>query len=239
METPREHDPYYELFCRTKNCTQVTFRGQELQFLDMVNSTTVPATLDELKGDLDRIASAEFKPGDVILDLGANVGVVSILMAKLFPQTRIIAIEPIAHNYDNLVLNVRAAKIQTIECVRTAVSGKSGKLVLRQDPANSGSGSIHHQGMGFPQFAVDAVTLDELFARHKIDRCAYLKMDIEGSEYEVVEGSSVWSRCDRVNVEIHYDHALTREKNLEKRDRLVSTLKRFLRDDQLSVRMFT
>src|SRR3972149_2781619 len=37
----------------------------------------------------------EFLPGDVILDIGACEGMFSIMMAKLFPQTRVIALEPV------------------------------------------------------------------------------------------------------------------------------------------------
>ena len=70
------------------------FRGHKFYFKETKDA---PLLIQEIFADNYGVLAKgiEFRQGDVILDVGANEGLFSILMSKLYPQTRIIALEPV------------------------------------------------------------------------------------------------------------------------------------------------
>ena len=77
------------------------FHGKTFYFF---NTPTISALINEIFADNYHIVRSgiNIDPGDVILDLGANEGVFSIMMAGLFPRARIIAMEPVGRTYKHL-----------------------------------------------------------------------------------------------------------------------------------------
>ena len=95
----------------------------------------------------------ELHTGDVLWDIGANVGAYSLLAAKLCPGARVIAFEPFipnfAHLWENVVLNRVTSQVHP---VNIGLSDKSGLTVLGvNDPR---AGSSHHQVGGEPGKAI-------------------------------------------------------------------------------------
>jgi FkbM family methyltransferase len=143
---------------------------------------------------------------DCVVDLGANVGLFS---ARIAPSARrVIAYEPYPAHFAQLVKNT--AGRTNVENVQAAVAGKSGTVRL-YEPVNagqSGTHSLHAESGGYmSQRFVDvpALSLDELFARHALDACDLLKLDVEGSEYEILYGASAatLARVRRIHGEYH------------------------------------
>jgi FkbM family methyltransferase len=142
-----------------------------------------------------------------IVDAGANVGLTSIFYANRYPETRIVAIEPEASNYEMLRKNVasysnitpiQAALWREHKHLRISDAGLGKHAFQIQEARESGgetSGS-----------SVQGVTLDELMAGLDIPYVDLLKVDIEGAEKEVFENSAAWiERVGVVAVELH-DH---------------------------------
>ncbi|GIW71114.1 MAG: hypothetical protein KatS3mg102_0656 [Planctomycetota bacterium] len=116
-----------------------------------------------------------------------------------------IAYEPEPHNHAELQHNT--AVFPHVVTVRAAVAGSSGQLVLYR-ARSSVSHSLYQRAEADASAAcepVQAISLDELFAEHQIERCDLLKLDIEGAEYEVIYGASerTLARVARLAAEYH------------------------------------
>lgn len=128
----------------------------------------------------------EIKPNSVFFDIGANVGYFSLLAAKLSePKGRVYAFEPLPRNIKfirkHIALNHLAERISVIEA---AVSDKSGSAHF--DPgASTAMGHIASKG----QLEVQLVSLDDLYSKGQLPVPDYMKVDVEGAEYEVLNGA--------------------------------------------------
>ncbi|WIH87734.1 hypothetical protein [Brachyspira pilosicoli] len=79
--------------------------GEPYYFYDAITSRTVFFVTREINNDeySPIFKKIDFKEGDVVLDIGANVGMVSILLVKKFPFLKIYSFEPMKNNYENLL----------------------------------------------------------------------------------------------------------------------------------------
>jgi FkbM family methyltransferase len=155
-----------------------------------------------------RLDEIDFRPGDVVLDIGAHVGIVSIYLAKKHPGLRIIAFEPVKENYERLLRNIRANGVQ-VGAVNWALTGDGLPVSLGGDlHQNSGGMSIlkgdrSAKGEGIPVF-VKSVTLAEAFEIFGVQQAKLLKIDCEGAEYEVLGAMpELLSRVEYLRGEFH------------------------------------
>ncbi len=155
----------------------------------------------------------EFEPGDVILDIGAHVGVVSTWLGKKYPETRIIAIEPITANYERLLRNLEANGVENVIPVHSALTSDGRELTLSGDPEqNTGAYSEYRwRTQGGLQETVQSMTLADLFDTYGIDRVKLAKIDCEGAEYDILyHAEELLPRIDYVVGEMHSSSELQR-----------------------------
>ncbi len=127
----------------------------------------------------------------VCVDIGANVGLYSTMIAKHLPDTKIIAIEPSAATFERLEKNVHAYK-ERVTCVRTALSDTPGEAQLYSKAALSGTATLDmkiHDGRKTATETVPVTTLDQLVVDLALPRIDFIKIDTEGFEYEVLSGA--------------------------------------------------
>jgi len=105
---------------------------------------------------------------DVVLDLGANIGAITIPMASM--ATRVVALEPIPKFCDIIRRNARVNKLSNIYVVQAALSENSNERILFGG----------HGGEKYPTHTFDKL----LFGTGKID---VLKVDIEGFEWDCIK----------------------------------------------------
>lgn len=129
-----------------------------------------------------------FAADGVILDVGANIGVVSLFLARRFPDRVIHAFEPNPTTFEALKANVARNGGKNITCHRSAVSEAVGTVMFNNDPVDRGTASISNGGGAFAQ-EVPATTLDAFVAEHGIDKVSLLKIDVEGYETLVFRGA--------------------------------------------------
>lgn len=138
----------------------------------------------------------------VIFDVGANIGLASILFANRYPQAQIIAVEPERSNYELLCRNVAPyPNIKTIECgvwyrdSWLTISNPDDEKWAMQVIESTESSDDRIQGFSL-------LTLMERFSVSTID---LLKVDIEGAEVELFgDGFEDWIDCVGVlMVELH------------------------------------
>jgi FkbM family methyltransferase len=156
--------------------------------------------------------------GAVVVDVGANVGVFSLLAAR---TSRIVyALEPSSSNFSLLRANTAQAK--NITALNLACGSKNGRafLDISSDPV---SFSLAAQ-TSVDQETVEVINLATLFDQHRIQHCDFLKLDCEGCEFEIILDADpgLVQRIDRIVMEYH-DH---RSAEFSHRD-LLQALKRY------------
>jgi FkbM family methyltransferase len=142
-----------------------------------------------------------------IVDAGANIGLFSLFAAVTAPAARVLALEPFPATYDRLSRNIRANSLhERVTCLPLALAGHNGTRVMDGRPTiGSQFRSLQPQENGTASVAVEAASLDSLLDGEALDRVDMLKLDIEGSEYEVVAGASdgALCRCAVIALEYH------------------------------------
>jgi FkbM family methyltransferase len=124
------------------------------------------------------------RPGDVVFDVGANAGALSMLMSRLVgPRGIVVAFEASPRIIDKTHYNLVRAGCNNVTLIHKAVWHTSGALV------NMASGShlndrIEESATGMP---VRTVALDDLAAAANF-RPSFVKMDIEGAELDALRG---------------------------------------------------
>ena len=130
------------------------------------------------------------KPGDVLWDIGANVGAYSILAAKLCPGASVISFEPFipnfAHLWDNIVLNGVTAQVFPV-CVGLSDTTAPTALSIKGPRAGSAGHQVGQTG-GKLQQGVIAARGDDLLTKLALPSPTLLKLDIDGLEIAAVEG---------------------------------------------------
>ena len=143
----------------------------------------------KLRTMLDR----EVTPGSVVLDIGANIGVVSVYLSRLVgPTGRVFSIEPLRENHALLLRNAAsngAAEIIRAEHCALGADHREIEIRFDEDTTNWGNTSLHNQ-TGRSVQRVPMQTLDSLWEQWGRPHVRLVKMDVEGYESEVFAGAS-------------------------------------------------
>jgi FkbM family methyltransferase len=145
------------------------------------------------------------RPPRVIVDAGANVGLSALYFANRYPTAHILAVEPEARNFALLASNV--APYTNVTPVEGAVWGENADVDLF-DPGIGHWGyvtrSAGESGPGAWRQRVRGFTIDRLMDDYGLAHVDVLKLDIEGSELEVLGRPHAWiDRVDAVLIELH------------------------------------
>jgi FkbM family methyltransferase len=137
------------------------------------------------------------KPGDVFVDIGANIGYYTLLAARLAgPGGRVIAFEPDPCNFQLLGKNIRQNGYSNVVPLNLAVSDRSQNAQLFRSKTNPGDHRIWDSGDRRESVPIRTVSLDEYFK--KLDkRVHFIKMDIQGAEAKALEGMKGLVRSNR------------------------------------------
>lgn len=186
--------------------------GVPLLLADQAGSVAAEVVAGEVGSGAYDFSDIDFQPGDVVVDVGAHVGIVSIYLAKRHPFLRIYSYEALPPVFEELQRNLVRNQVTNVEAFNLALSGDGGPVQLVAHlGSNTGGGTTSFSNLDLPghdRFEVASVTLDQVFARHGIDRCALLKIDVEGAEYEILRASTQLRRVDNLRGEFHENRHL-------------------------------
>jgi len=151
---------------------------------DMVVGRSLPLYGEWSEGE--NIVMSQFvNNGDSVIDIGANIGTTAISLSRSVGESgKVFAFEPQQIISQCLSANVLLNNIKNIEVYTLAVSSKSGWVYLDTDELSMkgryGSVSIADKG-----HLVKSINLNEF----KIKECSFIKIDVEGHEWEVIQGA--------------------------------------------------
>lgn len=158
-------------------------------------------------------AGFEIKEDDIVLDVGAHVGIFSIYASAQAAKGQVYAFEPFPESFDMFEENIELNCRENIRAIPAALSGETGikNLYLSKD-------SVCHSlngGEGRKKIEVKADTLSEFMAVEKLEKIDYLKMDCEGGEYDIFfkAPDSVFAKISKIGMEYHN---LNAENNVDK-----------------------
>ncbi|MBM4259587.1 MAG: FkbM family methyltransferase [Deltaproteobacteria bacterium] len=133
----------------------------------------------------------ELKPG-VIVNIGANIGLLAVHLARTFPDRRVLAVEPnpevLPLLYENLQRNNVANRVTVIEACVSDHAGQVELSIIHDRPEYSSIGGIvprYAQGEQQHAIQVPAMTLAALLGSQVP---ALVVMDVEGAEAKVLKG---------------------------------------------------
>lgn len=195
----------------------VNIKGIEFDAYEDRQSFTLRCVESELAADSYKFNDVTVEPGDVILDIGAHVGVFSIYAAKKWPEARVIAYEPSPTNYARLIRNIEAAGVTNIEPHNLAVTADGRDIELSYERSNSGGASALRKVNGHLIEKAKSTTLDTIIDElsgpflGEIKRVRFLKIDCEGAEHSVLTTTNYLDRVDYLSGEFHINSTLEQQ----------------------------
>ena len=198
--------------------------GVELDIEDHPTGSVSKIVCREIQNDYK--LDLDYKPGDVVIDIGAQVGVVSAYLGKKYPFLKIIALEPVKENYDRLIRNIEANGVQNVIALNMAVTSDGRKVVMDGSlEMNSGSMTIYGKG----KKDVESTTIELLMKAYDVDVIRLLKIDCEGAEYEILESSEhLLDKVKAMRGEIHPMAG-------KKQDELMTLIQKHIPDVKMTV----
>lgn len=122
----------------------------------------------------------------LLLDVGANVGLVTFQVARRRPDARIVAFEPNPAAVERWRRNRRLSEAAHVTLEACAVGDRLGEVRVEAPASDLGAGLVASDGGGV---AVPATTLDAWCAAHDVERVDVVKLDVEGFEPEALAGA--------------------------------------------------
>jgi len=162
-------------------------------------------TVVEIWGLQEYTANGFYTPknGDVILDVGANIGLFSVWVGRQAPEARVLAFEPFEENCTGMRANLAGWR-HSVEVHQLALGATAGVGAMM----DGGDRSLDHRltmSVSDSKPTVRVITLDDAVALAGTKMIDLLKIDIEGAEADVMGAASpsTMRRIRRIALEFH------------------------------------
>jgi FkbM family methyltransferase len=178
-------------------------------------------------------AGFELRPSDTVVDIGGNIGMFVLWAAPQVPQGSIVSVEPNPVSLGCLELNIKRNGLGNVTAMQAAAGSDGGTIELIYHPGWEAmaydakisapwfykqsaparlirwiiAGLTNRQTPAGPaqRIVVPLMSLEHIMDDHQIQVVNYLKLDCEGSEFEVMRSvsDSCWARIERAAIEYH------------------------------------
>lgn len=156
---------------------------------------------DEYKNVINLIADT-IKTPQLIIDCGANIGLTALKLAKAFPYSKVLSIEPDINNFNQLVKNT--ALLPNIKPMHNAVWSNFCQIQMDSSFRDGQDWSKHTSESDIGE--INAITIVSIIENEQVEFIDFLKIDIEGAEKEIfkdLETASFLSKTKILALEIH------------------------------------
>lgn len=142
-----------------------------------------------LFGDFDALCRLLLRPDDTVLDVGANIGLASLIAADFLPRGRIVAVEASPANCRAMARNFADHGLDLAAIEACAVGANAGTASFLE---NSVFGHVMTTDNMVVQEGISVAqrTIDEIVEAHALRRVDLIKLDVEGFEPEALQGAT-------------------------------------------------
>ena len=173
----------------------------------------------------------QLRPDDVAVDVGANIGYYTILMAK--KAKKVYAVEPEEINFEILQKNVTANNLKNVVLIKVAASNKNEQRAMIKDLKNYGNHHLGREKSG----GVDCQRLDDILVNEQ--KISLIKIDTQGWEPAVIGGAENIIKRDSPVLFLEYWPRGMKEAKLDG-DKMINFLKTIYKniwqiDDHLNI----
>lgn len=126
---------------------------------------------------------------ETIIDVGANVGIYAILIAKVYPNSRVHALEPCKDTYKKMLKNIKLNNITNIKAHNFGLFNQTKTSELFKSSKNSLISSIFEDKVpekGLDVEEIQLISAYEFVQEHSIKSIDIIKLDCEGAEYHIL-----------------------------------------------------
>jgi len=189
----------------------IIYTAGDMKFALRVNTSDKLILLEVLKTGNYIGKNFIVETGDTVVDIGANIGVFSVLAAKKAFKGNVFVYEPNKENYKVLIKNKYLNKLNNLFVSNLAVTGRGGYIDFFISKLNDGAHSIYITDSK-NSTKVKSITLKDIFDMNNLKRINYLKIDAEGAEYDILLKTppEVIRKVDKIVLEYHdylnHDH---------------------------------
>lgn len=198
-----------------------------VDYVDLFQSQTAFGTKFCIENNSYGIEDIALKPTDTCLDIGANIGLVGLYLSLKCPGIKIISFEPSIINYNCLLNNYRFNRVYGYH-YPYAITAKTGEiLTLWSHTHNSGATTLYDLDYESEnKFELQAKTISFLDILNNPlvgSRIKFLKMDIEGAEYDIFESLilnkiEIFPKIEYLAIELHDQNAYKKEWKIKRKD---------------------
>jgi FkbM family methyltransferase len=172
---------YFDKFVPFRNIS--IFIGKDISMLPQIVLNVYEKT------ELDLLEKIQLKSNSVFWDVGANVGLYSVIFSKLNPNWKIYSFEPNYKVHDKFFKNVHFNSCRNINLEPFALGSSKGSSTLVVNSIRPGTSKIDFNPKPFASYeTIATITGDELFLTGKIQAPDFIKIDVEGYELDVLNG---------------------------------------------------
>ena len=125
-------------------------------------------------------------PSSTAVDIGANIGMHSLVMASLCGIRDVYAFEPSKNIYARLLENIRANRLDNVLAINQAVGNEKGEIGFEDNSRSTNIGTSHIDRLLPKKVPINRLD-DEIPEANKI---SLLKIDVEGFERDVLKGAA-------------------------------------------------
>ncbi len=191
----------------------IQVNGAPFHFFHPEGDDTTQGTLSCLANGKFHLNEINWQPGDVFLDIGSNVGLVSLVVAKLVPGVRVLAFDASPLAIDCLRRSAVANDLTNIESYKLAV-GEVDQKDLCFYSNGKDSSCLVAEGLNtsnkVKENTINKVQFDRIFDSiiFGVDKVKLIKIDVEGQEYSIferlfTERKDLLSRIEFLHLELH------------------------------------
>ena len=133
-----------------------------------------------------RLLEQRVRPGMRIVDIGANIGIYSLLLARLAgARGRVFAFEPEPNLFQALQANCQRNSTTNVTPLNFALGDSAGSTAFYRSPFNTGDNRLGGLGWMGLRLDVEMIRLDDALPAAGVD---FIKMDVQGYEMAVFRG---------------------------------------------------
>jgi FkbM family methyltransferase len=179
--------------------TKCTYYNEKLKaYMRFIDRSSAETLLDNYESEVFSFFIPQ--PNDVVIDVGANIGYFTIYASrKIGKDGLVIALEPMDEAYDCLIKNLRLNRIDNVKPFKLALWSSETTLRLYRTKGYFTSAIskvdvlkklIQQKKLKLiKEYEIKTIKLDDLIKNINLSKVDWIKIDVDGSEYEVILGS--------------------------------------------------